>query len=329
MNNRRKLLVAFGASAFVAPVGVFAQQQPAKVYRIGLLGAETASSQVDRVDAVRAGMRDLGYVEGKNIVIEFRWAEGKYDRLPELATELVRLKVDVLVPFGGKAADAARRATATIPIVMPISGDAVGTGFVASLSRLGGNIPGSSQFGPELMAKRLELLRETVPRIVHVTVLLNPANSISRLVLQAMETGAKSLKLSLQPFEVRASNEFDSVFAMMVKRRVDAVVVYTDTLFAANHKAIANLTAKNHLASVGGYKEFAEAGGLISYGADVFGLYRHAAVYVDKIIKGAKPSDIPSEQATKFELVINMKTAKALGIKIPNSILLRADKVIE
>ncbi len=217
MNNRRKLLVALGAGALAVPFGSFAQQQ-GKVWRIGVLGAEIASGHVDRVDAVRAGLQDLGYIEGKNIAIEFRWAEGKYDRLPELATELVRLKVDVLVPFGGKAADAARRATATIPIVMPNSGDAVGRGAVASLSRPGGNVTGSSSFGPEVMAKRLELLKETAPRIAQVAVLLNPANSISRLVFQATETGAKSLKLSLQPFEVRAPSEFDSASRILCFR---------------------------------------------------------------------------------------------------------------
>ena len=329
MNNRRKLIIALGAGALAAPFSSFAQQQPAKVHRIGLLGAETLLAQVDRVEALQAGLRDLGYVEGKNVVIEYRWAEGKYDRLPDLAAEFVRLKPDLLVTFGQKAADAAKSATSIIPIVVPMSADAVRTGLVASLSRPGGNVTGSSFFSPELLAKRLELLREILPRIARVGVLQNPADSASRLGFEAIEVRAKSLKLSMQGFDVRAPNEFDRVFSAMVKRRVNAIVISNDTLFAANFKIIANLATKNHLPSAGGAREFVEAGGLISYGVNLLDLYRHAAVFVDKILKGAKPSDIPVEQPTKFELVLNMKTAKALDLKIPNSILVQATKVIE
>ena len=327
MINRRKLLIVIGAGALTMPFGSFAQQA-AKVYRIGILGAETASGQARRLAGLRAGLLDLGYVEGRNIVIEYRWAEGNYDRLPDLAAELARLKVDVFVTLGIKAASAAKRATTSIPIVFPAAADPVASGLVASLARPGGNITGSAFFGPELMAKRLELLREAVPRITQVAVLLNPANPTFGPILRAMEIAAKELKLALQPFEVRAPNDLDSVFRAMTKRRVNAVVVQPDTMFTANAKAVADFAATNRLPLAGDI-ELAEAGGLISYGPNFLDLFRHSAYFVDKILKGAKPVDLPVEQPTKFEIMVNLKTAKTLGIKIPQSILLRADEVIE
>ena len=327
MIARRAFLRTLAGSLLAAPVAAEAQQ-PAKVARIGFLGPETVSGSKSRVDALRAGLRDLGYVEGKNIVIEFRWAEGKYDRLPDLATELVRLNVDVLVAAGEKAVDAAKRATTTIPIVVPVTGDAVATSLATSLARPGGNITGSTFFGAELTSKRLELLREAAPRITRVAYLLNPANSASGPGIAALEIAAKSLKLGIQPFEVRAPNEFDSVFTTMAKRHVDAIVVQADTIFIINAKAVADLAATRQFPSAG-LKEFAEAGGLIGYGPNLLEMYRHAAVFVDKILKGAKPGDLPIERATTFELVINMKTAKTLGLKIPPSVLLRADQVIQ
>jgi putative ABC transport system substrate-binding protein len=329
MNNRRKLLVALGAGAFATPICLFAQQQQARVHRIGLLGAETPAVQADRMEALRAGLRDLGYAEGKNIVIEQRWAEGKYDRLPGLAAELARLKPDVLVTFGQKAAVAGKGATTTIPIVVPVSSDAIRTDLAATLSRPGGNITGSSFFGPELVVKRLELLREIAPRITRVGLLLNPADTGDLLSREALGAAAKSLKLSVRSFEVRAADELENNFSAMVKGRIEAIVVSTDTLFFANYKTIGNLATTNHLPSASGFKEFVEAGGLISYGVNLLELYRHAAVFVDKILRGGKPGDIPFEQPTRFELVVNIKTAKALGVKIPNSIMVRADKVIE
>ena len=327
MITRRAFLRTLAGSLLAAPVAAEAQQ-PAKVARIGFLGPETVSGSKSRVDALRAGLRDLGYVEGKNIVIEFRWAEGKYDRLPDLATELVRLNVDVLVAAGEKAVDAAKRATTTIPIVVPVTGDAVATSLATSLARPGGNITGSTFFGAELTSKRLELLREAAPRITRVAYLLNPANSASGPGIAALEIAAKSLKLGIQPFEVRAPNEFDSVFTTMAKRHVDAIVVQADTIFIINAKAVADLAATRQFPSAG-LKEFAEAGGLIGYGPNLLEMYRHAAVFVDKILKGAKPGDLPIERATTFELVINMKTAKTLGLTIPPSVLLRADQVIQ
>ena len=280
------------------------------------------------VEALRAGLRDLGYVEGKNIVIEYRWVEGKYERLPDLAAELVRLKVDIIVAQATQGTLAAKRATTTIPIVTPLSGDPVATGLVASLARPGGNVTGSTFFQPELAAKRLELLRDALPRTRRVAVLLNPDQSSHPLIFQAMELTAKSLKLELHQFGVRGPDEFESAFAAMAKRRVDAVAIIEDPSTIANAKAVADLAARKRLPSIG-HVELAEAGGLMAYGVNIPEMWRRAAVFVDKILKGAKPADLPIERATKFELIVNMKTAKALGIKIPQSILVRADKVIE
>jgi putative ABC transport system substrate-binding protein len=321
----RRAFVAGTFGLLAAPLGAHAQQQLAKVYRIGFLGSESVSNQANRVEALRAGLRDLGYVEGKNIGIEFRWGEGKYDRLPELAAELVRLKVDVIVTSGSKATVAAKRATTTIPIVLGSVGDAVATGLVTSLARPGGNITGWTFLGPELTAKRLELLKEAIPRISQVAFLENPADPTASR--PAMEITAKALKLSVQPFEARAPGEFDSVFAAMARGRVDAVVVQGDTMFTVNAKTIADLAVKHRLPSAG-LDGFAEAGGLIAYGANPLEGHRRAAVFVDKILKGANPGDLPIERATRFVLVINLKTAKALGLTIPPSLLARADEVI-
>ena len=326
MITRRRIVLALGAGA-LAPLASFAQQS-AKVARIGFLGPGFAAATADRVEALRAGLRDLGYVEGKNIVIEFRWAEVKYDRLPELATELVRLKVDVIVTSTTPGTRAAKQATTTIPIVSAISGDPVAAGLVASIARPGGNITGSTFFDPELMAKRLELLKEVFPRTKQVAVLVNTDNPLFGPILQAMEITARSLKVGLQQFKVRRAEEFDGAFSAMAKQRVDAVVINEDPVLYNSNKAIANLAAKQRLLSAGG-KDFVEAGGLLAYGVDVPGMYRRAAFFVDKILKGANPGDMPIERAAKFELIINMKTAKALGLTIRESILFRADKLIE
>ncbi|MBI3371244.1 MAG: ABC transporter substrate-binding protein [Betaproteobacteria bacterium] len=310
-----------------APLATDAQQ-PARLYRIGFLGPASASGSVSEVDAFRAGLHDLGYVEGKNIVIEYRWADGKYDRLPELAAELVRLKVDILLTYGTPGTVAAKRATTTIPIVMATVGDAVTAGLVTNLARPEGNVTGLTFLIPELSAKRLELLKNAMPRITQVAVLLNPDNPFNFPMLQAMGIAARSLKVGLQKFEVRGPDEFAGAFAAMAKGRIDAVVIYQDAMFVANDARLVNLAAKQGLPSIGG-KEFAKAGGLIGYGADFQAQFRRASIYVDKILKGAKPGDLPIEQPTKFDLVINMKTAKALGIKLPQSVLTRVDEVIQ
>jgi ABC-type uncharacterized transport system substrate-binding protein len=317
----------FAISFAFSICGAVAHAQPAKVVRIGFLGPTSAASNAGRMAALRAGLRDLGYLEGKNLVIESRWAEGKFDRLPELAAELVRLKVDVILTAGTPGIRAAKNATTTIPVVMVTSGDPVAFGFVASLARPGGNITGSSNFSPELSAKRIELLKEILPRTQRVGVLFNPDNSINERNLPAMEQTARSLKVGLQRFEVRGADEFKNAFSAMSKQRVDAVALPEDDFLNANQNGIMELTAKQRLPSIG-REEFAEAGGLIGYAVNFLELYRRAATFVDKILKGAKPAELPVEQPTKFEFVINLKTAKALNLTIPQSILFRADKVI-
>jgi putative ABC transport system substrate-binding protein len=307
--------------------GAVAHAQPVKVVRIGFLGPTSAASNASRMEALRAGLRDLGYLEGKNLVIESRWAEGKFDRLPELAAELVRLNVDVILTAGTPGIRAAKNATTTIPVVMVTSGDPVAFGFVASLARPGGNITGSSNFSPELSAKRIELLKEILPRTQRIGVLFNPDNSINERNLPAMEQTAKSLKVGLQRFEVRSADEFKNAFSAMSKQRVDAVALPEDDFLNANQNQIVELAAKHRLPSVG-REVFAEAGGLIGYGVNIIDLYRRAAIFVDKILKGAKPADLPVEQPMKFEFVINLKTAKQIGVTIPQSVLFRADKVI-
>ena len=329
MNNRRKLMVALGAGALAAPFRSFAQQPAAKMHRIGFLGPTSAAGIPGRLEGLRAGLRDLGYVEGKNLVIEFRWAEGKYDRLPELAAELVRLNVELIVTYATPGSRAAKQATTTIPIVMASVGDAVAAGLVTSLARPGGNITGSTVFSPELSAKRLELLKEVFPRAKRVAVLTNLDNdALNRQILQAMTATAKSLKVEFQQFEVRSPNEFEKTFATMSRQRVDAVAITEDTLFSSNAEAATSLAARHKIPSIGGV-ELAEAGSLLGYGVNFPAIFRRAAVFVDKILKGARPGDLPVERATTFELVINLKTAKALGVKVPQTLLQRADKVIE
>jgi putative ABC transport system substrate-binding protein len=302
-------------------------QQAGKIPRVGILGSVSASGSATRIEALRSGLRDLGYAEGKNIVFEFRWAETNYDRLPELAAELARLNVDVLVTHGVPGSLAAKRATTTIPIVMTNVGDAVAVGLIASLARPGGNITGISFFNPELSAKRLELLKEAVPRARQVAVLLNPKNPIKELILQAMEVTARSMNMELQKFELRGFNELENVFSVMTKSHVDALTVIEDPLLNDNARAIADLAAKKQIPSTGGL-EIAEAGGLMAYGVNIPELWRRSAVFIHKILKGTKPADLPVEQPTKFELIINLKTAKHIGLTFPPNLLARADRVI-
>ncbi len=323
--RRRQILIV--ATAWLAAPLAWAQLE-AKVPRIGFLGPTSASAFANRIEALRASLRDLGYVEGKNIAIEFRWADGKYERLPELAAELVRLKVDVIVTAGTPGTLAAKRATSTVPIVMAVSGDAIATGLVASLARPGANITGSTFFNPELAAKRLELVKGVLPRARRVAVLMNPENPVTVPVLEAMKRTSALLKLELRPSEVRDSTEVAGVMSGMHKAHIDAIVLYEDSIFIQNAKTIADLARKQRLPTIG-FGDLVQAGGLISYGVDLENFYRRAAVFVDKILKGVKPGDIPVEQSTKFELIINMKTAKALGLTIPKELLLRADEVIE
>jgi putative ABC transport system substrate-binding protein len=327
--QRRHFLLATGA-LLAAPLSSFAQQPQAKIPRIGFLGVANPTAWSPRVDAFRAGLRDLGYVEGKNITIEFRFAEGQYDRLPALAAELVRLNVDVIVTHAVPGALAAKRATATnpIPVVMTNVGDAVGAGIVASLARPGGNITGDTFYVTELAAKRLEVLKDAIPRMRQVAVLANPDNALTGLSLQSMEIAAKGLNVALLSFPARGPADLDGVFAAMAKQGVDALTVIEDAGLIATFKRIAQLAITQRLPSIS-FIEYADAGGLFGYGANYLALYRRAAVFVDKILKGAKPADIPIERPTTFNFVINMKTAKALGLTIPQSLLARADEVIQ
>jgi putative tryptophan/tyrosine transport system substrate-binding protein len=327
--RRRQFLITAGA-LLAAPLPGFAQQPAATIPRIGFLGVSTPTAWTPRVDAFRAGLRDLGYVEGKNIVIEFRFAQGQYDRLPELAGELVRLKVDVIVTHTAPGALAAKQATATnpIPVVMTNVGDAVGWGIVASLARPGGNITGDTFFVTELVAKRLEVLKDAIPRVRRVAVLANPDNAGAGQSLQAMEIAAKELNVALLRSHARGPADLDGAFAAMAKESVDALAVIEDAILIPSNKRIAELAVKQRLPSIG-FTEYADAGGLLGYGVNFLALYRRAPVFVDKILKGAKPADIPIERPTTFEFVINMKTAKVLGFTVPSAIRLRADREIE
>jgi putative tryptophan/tyrosine transport system substrate-binding protein len=327
--RRRQLLLTAGA-LLAAPLTGFAQQPAATVPRIGFLGVSTPAAWAPRIEAFRAGLRDLGYVEGRNIVIEFRFAEGKYDRLPELAAALVRLRVDVIVTHSAPGALAAKQATATnpIPVVMTNVGDAVGAGIVASLARPGGNITGDTFFVTELVAKRLEVLKDAIPRVRRVGVLANPDNAGMGQYLRAMEVAAKELNVALLTFNARTPADLDSAFAAMAKESVDALTVVEDVVFIAVFKRIAEQAVKQRLPSIS-FIEYAETGGLFGYGANFLALYRRAPVFVDKILKGSRPGDIPIERPTKFELVINMKTARALGLALSPATRLRADREIE
>ena len=324
--KRREFITLLGGVAVAWPLRARAQQA-GKVARIGFLGSATAAGSAKSVEAFRTGLRDLGYVEGKNIVIEFQWAEGKYERLPALLAELIRRNVDVLVTHGTPGIRAAKQATTTIPIVMAVSGDAVATGLIASLNQPSGNITGSTFFNPELCAKRLEILKETLPRAKRVALLLNPDNLMNAPNLQATELTAKSLMFDLQQFEARRPDEFENAFSAMVTKGVDAVALIDDPMLIANIKVIADLASKRRLPSIG-FLELAETGGLVGYGVNFAETFHRAAYFVDRILKGAKPPDLPVERATKFVLIINREAAKALGLTIPQSMLARADKVI-
>ena len=317
------MLFALGASA--------AAQQPKKVSRIGYLSSFHPASESDRSEGIRLALRELGYIEGQNIAIEYRYAEGKIDRAPELAAELVRLKVDIILAAGGTGIiQAAKNATKTIPIVMTGGGsDPVEAGLVESLARPGGNVTGITTFARELAGKRLELLKEAVTKLVRVAVLYDPANSGDIVeVKELLPADARALKLTIQPWEIRAVDDFEKVFAALNKQRPDGLYVTGSPLMGANRKRIADFAIKSRLPSVSN-RAYVDAGGLMSYGADLADSYRRVAIYVDKILKGAKPADLPVEQPTKFELVINLKTAKQIGVTIPQAVLYRADKVIK
>jgi ABC-type uncharacterized transport system substrate-binding protein len=323
--KRRSLLLSFGGIAVAAPSIVRAQA----VRRIGYLSLGSAAAEATRFDAFRAGLAALGYVDGKNLVIETRWLDGApYDRLVELAQQLVALKVEVIVTYATPGVTAAKKATGTIPIVFATVGDAVAVGLVASLSRPGGNVTGTSYFLPQLAAKRLELLKEAMPGLAQAGVLFNPANRSAESVLAAIRQTAQSLKVDVSDFPVRDVAQLEQSFAAMTARPVTAFVVPEDPTLIYASPAIARLALAQRLASCG-VSELAQAGGLMAYGIDFVATWRHAATYVDKILKGASPVDIPVEQATQFRLELNLRTAKALGISFPATLVARADNVVE
>jgi len=331
VTTRREILLAAAAWPALAWTTAACAQAPAKVPRIGLLSSFSPSDTTPWPwhQAFRLGLRDLGWFEGKNISIEYRYAEGRSDRLPDLVADLVRLKVDVIVAPSASDALAAQKATRAIPIVMTGVSAPVGLGLVESLARPGGNVTGMSQMTVEMLGKRLELLKEMVPKLTRVAVLWNPQRAGSALNWKEIQLSARQLGVQLHSLEVRSPDEFDKAFEDATGARAGALFIIPDPVIVAHLKRIAGLAAKSRLPSIFHISEFADSGGLVAYGPDRADLFRRAATFVDKILKGAKPSDLPVEQATKFELVINMKTAKALGITIPQSILVRADRVIE
>ncbi len=325
---RRRTFLALVGSAAVARPFASRAQQPKGTWRLAFLGAPTASKYAKLIDALRAGLGDFGYVEGQNIAMDFRWAEGHNERLPELAAELVTLHPDVLITHGTPGTSAAKKATATVPIVMAVSGDAVATGLISSLARPGGNVTGTTFFGPELAAKRLELMSEALPQSRQLAVLVNPANPVSVPVLRAMDKTAASLNIELKQVTIRSSVELNSAFAQIAAQKLDGVAIFEDGITVANAATIAQLGLKERL-PLTGFVDIAKAGGLIGYGANIPALFRRAGYFVDKILHGVKPADIPVEQPTKFDLVINARTAKSLGDPIPPTLMAAADEVVE
>jgi putative ABC transport system substrate-binding protein len=330
MNTRRRLVLALIAGALAAPVASFAQQ-PAKIARVGFLypGFPDGVGSVG-LRALRDGLHELGYVEGKNLQLELRWGEGKIERLPALAAELVQLKVDVIVAATSPSVVAARQATRTIPIVMPTSSDPAGDGLVASLAHPGGNITGLSIMSPELGEKRIQMLKELFPRVSHpMAVLWNPDYVGMRARFEQARVAAPAVGLTVRSVEVRDTRELDAAFEAITREHPEALLLLVDPFTFSQRSRIVEFAAEQRIPAMYETSDFVDVGGLISYGPIVADQYRRAAAYVDKILRGAKPADLPIEQPTKFELAINMRAAKALGIKFPESILLRADKVIE
>jgi putative ABC transport system substrate-binding protein len=326
--SKKTIRIALNAMLFALCVSAQAQQ-PGKVPRIGYLVTSSPSAIAPRMDAFQRGLRELGYVDGKNIVIERRHAEGKLDRLPELAAELVRLNVDVILTSGPTATRPAKGATSTIPIVMTFDDDPVGSGFVASLARPGGNITGLSTLAPEISGKQLELLKEIVPRLSRVAVFGTSIRQGTAQALKELELAAGAFAVKLQFLDIQDPKEIETAFRSASQGRADALLVLQSPVFNAQRAQIADLAQKSRLPAAYPRREFVEDGGLMSYGASISDLDRRAATYVDKILKGAKPADLPVEQPTKFEFIINLEAAKQIGLTIPPNVLYRADKIVK
>jgi len=326
--KRREFITLLGGAAAAWPLAARAQQE--KVAHIGFLGTSSPSLERHLVDGFREKLRELGHIEGENIVIEYRWAEGQDGRLPDLAAELVRLQPNVIVTTGTPGALAAMQATKTIPIVMASSGDPVGAGLVASLARPGGHVTGFTIVGPQIEGKRLELLKEAVPELSRVAVLWNPSNPALVSYFDTIENAGRTLRISLDPVaEVRRADELDNAFFAIASARPRALLVVADRFLLAHRKRIVEFAAAKRLPGMFPYREYVEAGGLMSYAPSNIELFRGAATYVDKILKGAKPGDLPVQEPTKLELIVNLKTSKAIGLTVPESFLLRADELIE
>jgi putative ABC transport system substrate-binding protein len=316
------------ATILLATASIAEAQQSIKFPRIGYLTTTFASEVTGRVEALRQGLRQLGYLDGKNIVIEYRYGEGKPDRLPALAAELIDLKVDLIVTHGFPPARAAKQATTTIPIVMAVIGDAVGAGLVASLARPGGNITGMTSISSEMYGKRLELIKEISPKLSRVAILSSEVSPATEIAMNEIKVTANALDVQLQTLRVRGPNDLQSVFDASTKAGADAVIILQGPLTSSYRKRIIELATKSRLLAMYHESEFPDAGGLMSYGVNYSDMYRRVATYVDKILKGAKPADLPVEQPTKFEFVVNLKAAKQIGLTIPPNVLARADKVI-
>jgi putative tryptophan/tyrosine transport system substrate-binding protein len=329
-NMKKELTVlTLCAMLFALSLRAEAQQTARKIPLIGVLRFGTPSSHAAQNEAFRQGLRELAYVEGKNIIIEYRYAEGKIDRLPGLAAELVRLKVNVILVGGTDSTRSAKQATSTIPIVVGNAGDLVGAGLVASLAKPGGNITGSTTISPDLSGKRLELLKEVVPNVSRVAVIWNPqVGGTTEEQVKQTESAARQFELKIQSVAVRDPSEFEGAYAMMTKQGASAVIIIRGALTLFHRKQLTELAVKNRMPSMCEGQEFVDDACLIAYGPDLFYLWRRAAVFVDKILKGTKPTDLPVEQPTKFELVINLKTAKQIGLIIPQWVLMRADRVV-
>ena len=324
----KKTFVSLLTTFLLATISLAEAQPAKKVFRIGLLSGNRPSPMPSNIEAFRQGLRELGYVEGQNISVEYRFAEGKEERYAILAAELVNLGVDVIVTFGTQATVAAKQATSTIPILVGNAGDLVGEGLVASLARPGGNITGFTSVDPDLSAKRLQLLRETLPKVSRVAVLYHGGPGGDQDELREIQTAAKTLGVQIQPLQVLEPDQFQRSYTAMTKERAQALIVFVGSFTAFHRKELLELAAKIRIPTMCGNPEWSEAGGLISYGNDRRDQFRRVATYVDKILKGTKPADLPVQQPMKYELVINVKTAKEIGVTIPPNVLARADKVI-
>lgn len=326
MTTRREFITLLGGVAVTWPLAANAQS---KTPRIGFMGNSTAALEANLVDAFREGLREHGYEEGRNIVIEYRWADGKYERFPALVAELIAANVEVIVTAGTPAALAMKKATTTVPLVMVAVGDPVGTGLVPSLARPGANLTGLSSVAPDLEGKRLQLLREVVPALSHVAMFINSLNPFHVSSMRQARAAAQTMGIKLQLHDIRKSEDLDDAFAAIRKERPDAVLILADRVFLHNRERMIDFTKEQRLPNVNAYKELVEVGGLMSYGPSYEDMHKRAAIYVDKILKGAKPADLPIEQPSKFTFIVNLKAAKALGVTVPSQLLGLADELID